>query len=150
VRVGGRRLSSEGSFARSVAWAGQAPALAPGSVADNISLGRPGASTELVATIADKVGLAAAMAGRAEGLDTRLDERGSGLSGGERRRIGLARAWLKPAPILCLDEPTADLDARAEAEMIDVLASMARGRTVLIASHSEQVAAMADHVVRLP
>ncbi|MDP3117794.1 MAG: thiol reductant ABC exporter subunit CydD [Phenylobacterium sp.] len=150
VRVDGLRLSSEGSFARSVAWAGQAPALAPGSVADNISLGRPGASAELVAAIADKVGLAAVMAGRAEGLDTRLDERGSGLSGGERRRIGLARAWLKPAPILCLDEPTADLDARAEAEMIEVLASMARGRTVLIASHSEKVAAMADHVVRLP
>lgn len=150
VRVDGRRLSSEGSFARSVAWAGQAPALAPGSVADNISLGRPGASAEAMAAIADKVGLAAAMAGRAKGMDTRLDERGSGLSGGERRRIGLARAWLKPAPILCLDEPTADLDAKAEDEMIAVLSAMAGGRTVLIASHSEKVAAMADHVVRLP
>ncbi|MDO8411860.1 MAG: thiol reductant ABC exporter subunit CydD [Phenylobacterium sp.] len=150
VRVDGRALSSEGSFARSVAWAGQTPTLAPGSVADNIALGRPGASAQTVAAIAGKVGLGAAMAGRAEGLQTRLDERGSGLSGGERRRIGLARAWLKPAPILCLDEPTADLDAKAEAEMIAVLASMARGRTVLIATHSEKVAAMADHVVRLP
>ncbi|MBU2136754.1 MAG: thiol reductant ABC exporter subunit CydD [Alphaproteobacteria bacterium] len=150
VRVGGRRLSSEGSFARSVAWAGQAPALAPGSVADNIALGRPGASAQAVAAIAAEVGLGAAMAGRGEGLETQLDERGSRLSGGERRRIGLARAWLKPAPILCLDEPTADLDAQAEAEMIAVLATMGVGRTVLIATHSEQVAAMADHVVRLP
>lgn len=150
VRVGGRRLSSEGSFARSVAWAGQTPALAPGSVADNIALGRPGASAEAVAATAARVGLGAAMARRGEGLETQLDERGSGLSGGERRRIGLARAWLKPAPILCLDEPTADLDAQAEAKMIAVLSTMAIGRTVLIATHSEQVAAMADHVVRLP
>lgn len=149
VRVDGRRLSSEGSFARSVAWAGQTPALAPGSVADNIALGRPGASAEAVMAIAARVGLGAAMAGRGEGLESQLDERGSGLSGGERRRIGLARAWLKPAPILCLDEPTADLDAEAEAEMIAVLSAMAAGRTVLIATHSEQVAAMADHVVRL-
>jgi len=150
VRVDGRRLSSEGSFAGSVAWAGQAPALAPGSVADNIALGRPGASAQAVEMIAAKVGLGPAMAQRGEGLHTQLDERGSGLSGGERRRIGLARAWLKPAPILCLDEPTADLDAQAEAEMIDLLSAMAVGRTVLIATHSEKVAAMADHVVRLP
>ncbi len=55
------------------------------------------------------MGLDAVLDGRG-GLDARLDERGAGLSGGERRRLGLARALLKPAPILLLDEPTADLD----------------------------------------
>lgn len=149
VRLDDLRLSRARSFARSVAWAGQTPALAPGSVAANIALGCPGGALERLATAARTVGLDQAMARRAAGLDTLLDERGSGLSGGERRRIGLARAWLKPAPILCLDEPTADLDAGAEDEIIGILATLAGGRTVLIATHSERVAAMADHVVRL-
>ncbi|WP_300573235.1 thiol reductant ABC exporter subunit CydD [Phenylobacterium sp.] len=150
VWVGGLRLSETRSFAKAVAWAGQSPVLAPGDVAINLALGCPGVSRERVEAVAGALGLTAALSRRPKGLDTLLDERGSGLSGGERRRIGLVRAWLKPAPILCLDEPTADLDSAAEGEVIAVLSTMAAGRTVLIATHSEQVAAMADHVVRLP
>ena len=68
---------------------------------------------------------------------------------GERRRLGLARAILKRAPLLLLDEPTANLDPAAERAMLDVIRQAARGRTTLIATHSPAVAALADRVVRL-
>jgi ATP-binding cassette subfamily C protein CydD len=71
------------------------------------------------------------------------------LSGGERRRIALARALLKPAPILLLDEPTAHLDAAAEAALIDTIRRAAHGRTTIIATHSEVLAAIAHRVVRV-
>ena len=80
---------------------------------------------------------------------SKTDERGGGLSGGERRRLGLARAILKRAPILLLDEPTANLDPAAEEAMLDLIRQATRGRTTLIATHSAAVAAMADRVVRL-
>ena len=65
------------------------------------------------------------------------------------RRLSLARALLKPAPILLLDEPTANLDAAAEAELLSAIREAAKGRTTLVATHSEAVAALADQVVRL-
>lgn len=149
VFVGEHPISKVRSVARSVAWAGQTPALAPGSIAYNIGLGRTDAPPGEVAQAARLAGLEPALRQRTDGLATELDERGSGLSGGERRRIGLARAWLKPAPILLLDEPTADLDEAAEHEVIARLRDVAKGRTVLLATHSERLAAQADHVVRL-
>jgi ATP-binding cassette subfamily C protein CydD len=149
VEVDGHGLSRIGSFAPLIAWAGQAPILLPGSIADNIALAAPGAGRERIAEVARRVGLERALAGRDGGLDARIDERGSGLSGGERRRIGLARALLKPAPILILDEPTADLDAASEAAMIEVIAQAAAGRTVLISTHSDALAAIAGRVLRL-
>ena len=79
----------------------------------------------------------------------RIDERGGGLSGGERRRLGLARAILKRAPLLVLDEPTANLDPVSEHAILDVIRQAARGRTTLIATHSPAVAALADRVVTL-
>jgi len=148
VSIGDQRLSHLGSIAASVAWAGQSPVVLPGTLADNLALARPGAAREDLARAARAVGLDAVLFGR-DGLDTRLDERGAGLSGGERRRLGLARALLKPAPILLLDEPTADLDATSEQALLPILRQAARGRTTLIATHSEAVAALADRVVRL-
>ncbi|MFN4069770.1 MAG: ATP-binding cassette domain-containing protein, partial [Brevundimonas aurantiaca] len=93
--------------------------------------------------------VAAGEAGLFGDLDRPIDERGGGLSGGERRRLGLARAILKRAPILLLDEPTANLDPAAEEAMLDLIRQATRGRTTLIATHSAAVAAMADRVVRL-
>jgi len=129
----------------SAAWAGQAPVVTPGTLAQNIALGRRDAPAEQVARAAELAGLTTI----AGGLSRQLDERGGGLSGGERRRLALARAMLRDAPVLLLDEPTANLDAASEAELLPVIAGAARGRTTLIATHSEAVAALADRIVRL-
>lgn len=136
-------------LARDIAWAGQSPLILPASIADNIALSRRDATRTEIEAAATAAGLGPALAARPAGLDFVLDERGSGLAGGERRRLSLARALLKPAPILLLDEPTANLDAKAEVEMLAAIRVAAKGRTTLIATHSEAVAALADRVVRL-
>jgi len=149
VWVDGRRLSDLDSFAPLIAFAGQTPLIIPGSLADNIALARRDASPAEIASVAERVGLGGTLSVRASGIAAHLDERGGGLSGGERRRLALARAMLKPSPILLLDEPTANLDDLAAQSLLPVIAAAASGRTTLIATHSEAVAALADRVVRL-
>lgn len=142
VRVGGERLSACGDFAGSVAWASQSPVVVPGTLGDNIRLADRSATPTRIADAARRAGLTA-------DLDRPLDERGGGLSGGERRRLALARALVKDAPLLLLDEPTANLDPQAEQAMVALIREAARGRTTLVATHSAAVMAMADRVVTL-
>jgi len=142
ILIEGRPLEEIGGLAGRVAWAGQAPMVVPGAVRDNIALARRHAT-------ADQVTAAAQAAGLTGDLERMLDERGGGLSGGELRRLGLARAFLKDSSILLLDEPTANLDREAEAAVIETIRRAAQGRTTLIATHSAAVAAVADRVVRL-
>ncbi|WP_458098348.1 thiol reductant ABC exporter subunit CydD, partial [Roseomonas sp. WA12] len=146
VLVDGLALSEAGSFAPSIAWLGQAPLIMPGSIADNIALSRRDAPVGELARAAAQAGLDAVLRARPSGMDALVNERGGGLSGGERRRVALARALLKDAPILLLDEPTAHLDEAAEAALIGVIREGARSRTTIIATHSERLAAMADRV----
>lgn len=142
VVVGGERLSACGDFAGRIGWASQAPMIVPGSLRDNIALADRSASLA-------RIEHAAVRAGLSGDLERQLDERGGGLSGGERRRLALARAVLKDAPLLLLDEPTANLDEQAEQAILALIREAARGRTTLIATHSAAVMAIADRVVTL-
>lgn len=149
VRIGGEPLHALGDVASLSAWAGQHPLILAGTIRDNLLLARPGATAREISAAIEGAGLGPMLARRPHGLDSLVDARGGGLSGGERRRIALARALLKPAPLLLLDEPTAHLDMESETMLIATIARAARGRTTLIATHSERLAAIADHVVRL-
>jgi len=149
VLIDGQKLPDDADLTQHIAWAGQSPLILPGSIAYNIGLAMPGADRAQIAAAAETAGLAPMLMRREGGLDAELDARGSGLSGGERRRIGLARALLKPAPILLLDEPTAHLDPEGERALVTHIAEAVRRRTTLIATHSELLTAIADRVVSL-
>lgn len=124
------------ALARMTAWVGQRPMLFAGSLADNIRFARPEASDAEVAEAARNARLDAVAAPLPAGLDTAIGEGGFGLSGGQAQRVAIARAFLKNAPLLLLDEPTAHLDPATETEVLDSLRRLALGRTVILASHS--------------
>jgi thiol reductant ABC exporter CydD subunit len=132
-----------------IAWAPQRPHLFAGTIADNVRLGRPDASDlEVEVALAD-AGLSDLVAALPHGVGTRLGERGSGISAGERQRVALARAFLRDPRLLLLDEPTANLDGKTEADVLDAVARLARGRTVVMVAHRPALLALADRVVDL-
>jgi ATP-binding cassette subfamily C protein CydD len=134
---------------RQLAWVPQHPTIFRGTVADNIRLGRADASDEDVreaARLAGADGFVGALPG---GYETLVGDGGRPLSAGERRRVALARAFLRDAPLVILDEPTADLDAES-AELIGrAVERLRRGRTVLLIAHRPEFAGRADRVVVL-
>lgn len=130
-----------------IAWAAQRPLILPGTLAENIAIARPDASTETVRQVADRVGLGAVIARR--GIDLALDAGGAGLSGGERRRIGIARAIVSERPLILFDEPTADFDRAAAEEIVALLAQLATTRALVIATHDPRLMSLGDNVVRL-
>ena len=83
------------------------------------------------------------------GLDTVIGERGLGISGGEAQRVALARAFLDNAPFLVLDEPTAHLDANTEAALVKTIATLAEGKTLVLATHSPALLALCERVLFL-
>jgi ATP-binding cassette subfamily C protein CydD len=133
----------------SCAWIGQQTVILPGSIADNIRIGRPAASRFEVERAAAAAGLADVVARLPRGLDTPLGEGGWGLSTGEARRIAIARAFLRDAGLWVLDEPTAHLDPESEAQVIDALKAAAHGQTVIVATHSAAVARSASRVLAI-
>ena len=98
----------------------------------------------------EAAGLARVVLRLPRGIDTVLGDGGAGLSAGERQRLALARAFVRDAPLLVLDEPTASLDAETEADVLDAVCRLSEGRTALIVAHRPALAALADRVVRLP
>jgi ATP-binding cassette subfamily C protein CydD len=124
------------ALSRLTAWIGQRPVLFAGTIRDNIRFARPEATDDEVAEAARSARVAEFAAALPDGLDTPVGEGGYGLSGGQAQRVAIARAFLKNAPLLLLDEPTAHLDPATEAEVLDSLRRLALGRTVLLASHS--------------
>lgn len=124
------------SLARMTGWIGQRPLLFAGTIRENVRFSRPeAADAELEAACrsAHVLDFAETLP---DGLDTLVGEGGYGLSGGQAQRVAIARAFLKNAPLLLLDEPTAHLDPASEAEVLDSLRRLAIGRTVILATHS--------------
>ncbi|MCR6673402.1 thiol reductant ABC exporter subunit CydD [Devosia ginsengisoli] len=128
---------------------GQKPRIFAGSIAHNIALARPGASTSDIRHAAERAHVAPFADALPDGLDTILGEGGLGLSGGQAQRIALARIYLRDAGLILLDEPTAHLDAELEQAVLDDLKSYARGRTLVIATHSLAVAARMGRAWRI-
>jgi ATP-binding cassette subfamily C protein CydD len=125
-----------------VAYVPQRPHLFAGTVAENIRLGRPDAPDTAVARAAELAHLGLE-------LSTLVGEQGATLSAGQRQRLALARAFLRDAPVVVLDEPTANLDGETEAIVVAAVRRLAAGRTVLMAAHRPALIAIADRVVRL-
>lgn len=123
--------------------------LFQGSIADNIRLGKPDASLAEVMDAAQQAGVAEIIARLPQGIDTPVGEGGTRLSGGERQRIAIARALIKDAPILLVDEATAALDAENQAAIAQVLANLRGRRTVVVIAHQLSTVAMADQIIVL-
>jgi ATP-binding cassette, subfamily B, bacterial len=134
---------------RQLAFVPQGPWLLDGTIAENIAFGSVSATRAEVlaagrAAWVDEFALALP-----EGYDTPLGESGVRLSGGQRRRVALARAVVSPAPVVLLDEPTTSLDAEAARQVVGAIRSATRDRTVLLVTHDPVLAAIADRTVRV-
>jgi ATP-binding cassette, subfamily C, bacterial CydCD len=131
------------------AWVPQNPYLFNTTVAENIRLGKPHANMEEVIWAAKQANAHGFITALAQGYQTLLGERGSNLSGGQAQRIALARAFIKNAPVLILDEPTSSLDSQTESDLIDAVQRLAAGKTTLIIAHRLATAARADQILVL-
>ena len=131
------------ALSKLTAWIGQRPTLFAGSIRQNIAFARPDASLAEIEEAARQARVTDFAAALPLGLDTPIGEGGHGLSGGQAQRVAIARAFLKNAPLLLLDEPTAHLDPATEAEVLTALKRLAIGRTVVMASHSAAAHAFA-------
>jgi thiol reductant ABC exporter CydD subunit len=132
-----------------LAWVPQRPHLFAASIGENIRVGRPRASGNEVWQAAAAAGLGDVVGANAAGLDAQLGERGAGLSAGERQRVALARAFLRDAPLLLLDEPTASLDGATEGLVLDAVRALLPGRTAVLVAHRPALTALADRVLSL-
>ncbi len=151
VRVGGIDLTEldADAWRAQLAWVPQRPHLFASSIAENVRLGRQDASDEELAAAVAAAGLTDVVSRLPDGLDTVLGERGAGLSAGERQRVALARAFLRDAPLLLLDEPTANLDGQTEQQVLEAVPRLSTDRTVILVAHRPALLAMADRVVNL-
>jgi ATP-binding cassette subfamily B protein/subfamily B ATP-binding cassette protein MsbA len=127
----------------------QDPLLFPRTIAENISYGRPDATIDEIESAARAANAHDFIAALPHGYQTVLGDRGSRISGGERQRLALARAFLKDAPILILDEPTSAIDSKTEATILEALQRLTAGRTTIIAAHRLSTVRAADRVVVL-
>jgi ATP-binding cassette, subfamily C, bacterial CydD len=132
-----------------IAWVPQHPTLFRGSVADNIRLGLPAATDRAVRAAAARAGADVFIPDLPEGYDTVVGEGGRQLSAGELQRIAVARAFLRDAALVILDEPTAHLDPVSAKLVSDAVERLRAGRTVLLIVHRPELAARADRIVHL-
>jgi ATP-binding cassette, subfamily C, bacterial CydD len=137
------------SWRRRLAWVPQRPAILRGTVADNIRIGDSSASDAPVREAARLAGAHAFVKALPRGYETVVGDGGRPLSAGESRRIALARAFLRDAPLVLLDEPTADLDPASAELVAQAIDRLRAGRTMLLIAHRPELARRADRLVRL-
>jgi ATP-binding cassette subfamily B protein len=125
----------------------QEPVLFKKSIAENINYAQPGATMEQTIEVAKLANAHEFIMATADGYDTVVGERGMRMSGGERQRISLARAFLKDAPILILDEPTSSVDMRTEAQIMEASKRLMKGRTTFIIAHRPSTLEICDKVL---
>ena len=133
----------------SIATVFQDPALFSGTIRENIAYARPDASDKEIMAAAKAANAADFITKLEKGLETEIGERGIKLSGGQKQRLSIARAILKDAPILILDEATSSLDSKAEHEVQTALDRLMKARTVLIIAHRLSTIAGVDTIVTL-
>jgi thiol reductant ABC exporter CydD subunit len=137
------------SWRAQIAWVPQHPTIFRGTVADNIRLGDASADDARVRAAAELAGADAVAGSLPDGYESVVGEGGRTLSAGELQRIALARAFLREAPLVILDEPTANLDPASAALVRDAVERLRAGRTVLLIVHRPELAALANRVVHL-
>jgi len=151
IKVYGKDITtvSATSIRKVIGFVPQDAVLFNDTVFNNIALGADKASVKDVEEAAKKAGIHEFIMSLPEGYDTVVGDRGSRLSGGQKQQIALARAFLKDAPILILDEATASLDPETAASIMVVITELMRSRSTMLITHDEKVAAMADSIVKL-
>lgn len=137
------------SWRAGLAWVSQSPFFFPGTIRENLLLACPEAGEERIRRALEDAVAADFVARLPNGLHTLLGDRGAGLSVGELRRLALARAFLRRALLVVLDEPTAGLDRDNERLVAEAIERLATGSTVLLISHREETLARASRIARL-
>jgi ATP-binding cassette subfamily B protein len=138
---------SRRSLRRQIAYVGQDVHLFTGSIRDNIALGRPGATMAEIEAAAQAAHAHDFVMGFPKGYDSPVGEHGVSLSGGQRQRIAIARALIKNAPVILLDEATAALDSESEKHVQEAVAELCKGRTTIMIAHRLSTIMHADKIV---
>ncbi len=151
IYIDGQNIAdtTQASLRRSIAVVFQDPALFSGTIKENIAYARPSASQKEIEAAARAANAHEFIAKFEKGYDTEIGERGLKLSGGQKQRIAIARALLKDAPILVLDEATSSLDSRSEALVQEALERLMRGRTTIIIAHRLSTIQSVDKIITL-
>jgi ATP-binding cassette subfamily C protein CydD len=151
ITAGGVYLTRIGldSWRRQIAWVSQRPYLFAATAAENIALGQPEARRQDIERAARLAGADAFIEALPHGYDTPLGEQALRLSAGQRQRIALARAFLRDAPLLLLDEPTAHLDPLVAGQILAVIQTLMADRTVILVTHRHAWRGGADRVLTL-
>jgi thiol reductant ABC exporter CydD subunit len=151
ISVGGVDISEcePEAWRRQIAWLPQQPKMLRGTVAENVRLGNPAADEHRVREAATLAGADAFIRALPDGYATPIGDGERRLSPGERRRIGLARAFVRDPPLVILDEPTADLDPASVAAVSRAVERLLHGRTILLIAHRLELIERADRTVRL-
>jgi ATP-binding cassette subfamily B protein len=151
ITIGGTDLRDfrHESLRRQIALVLQDPFIFPLTIAENIAYGRPDAGIEQIVAAAKAASAHDFIARLPDGYDTVVGERGATLSGGEKQRLSIARAFLKDAPVLILDEPTSALDARTESALLEALERLMEGRITFIIAHRLSTTRRATQIIVL-